>query len=53
MRKLTALCLIFLMLAGVFHWVGFTGEEIRDIIGDDAPEIKFESAERIKTVIGG
>ena len=53
MKKLSALCLTFLLLAGVFHSVGFTGEEIRDIIGDDAPEIKFESAERIKTVIGG
>ena len=53
MKKILALCLSLLLLAGIFRSVGFTGEEIRSIVGDGTPNVRLETAERFKAVIGG
>jgi hypothetical protein len=50
-KKIIVLTAILAMLS--FVGVGFTGEQIFDIVGDKDPAIKFETAERFSQIFWG
>ena len=51
LKKLTALAAVLAILT--FTGVGFTGDQIFNIIEDRDPEIEFEVSKRFNQIFGG